>query len=219
VSWVERDVPAGGPLGWLRDDVCAALLLLVGTQDPVTAAVEWNRDFRGDPAQFADRAAEWLAYYRDAGAAGIGYGALVVRRHENGTAWRRSVPLRTDRRGLAGEHVSRLVMASDLLGCLDGRSPPLRLAPDAELSRTERVEGGAFVEVGWELRLVGGLGYEVVLDAAGASLVRAFAVPTAVDAAVAATALSLGQAAPDITDPAQELVAKLVSLGFLVAAG
>jgi methylase of polypeptide subunit release factors len=218
VSWIERDPPDGGPLDWLRDPECGGLLLSVGMQDPVTAAVEWNRDYQHAPGQYVERAATWLAYYRSSGAIGIGYGALVVRRG-GATAWRSFAPLLTDRLGLAGDHVMRLIDANDLLARPEPSWPPLQLAPDAELSTTERVADGVFAEAARELRLQGGLGYEVVLDAAGALLVRALATPTAAVTAVAATASSLGQAVPEIAGPAGELVAELVSLGFLVAGG
>jgi methylase of polypeptide subunit release factors len=113
-NWICRDAAeTWQPLvEWVADTGCDALLLAHKPIDPFQYAARWNEPLRDDPEVFVAAIERWLHSYERAGIAGIGIGAVVLRKRA-GDNWHRGYDLEQPAAGAAGEHLLRLFAAAD----------------------------------------------------------------------------------------------------------
>jgi methylase of polypeptide subunit release factors len=96
---------------WVAGTGCDALLLAHKPVDPFYYAARWNEPLRDDAEAFAAAIERWLDSYERAGIAGIGIGAVVLRKRA-GDNWHRGYGLEVPAAGAAGEHLLRLFAAA-----------------------------------------------------------------------------------------------------------
>jgi methylase of polypeptide subunit release factors len=97
---------------WVADTGCDALLLAQKPVDPFHYAARWNEAMRDDPDAYVATMERWLDSYERAGIAGIGFGAVLLRRRA-GENWHRGYDLQQPATGAAGDHLLRLFAAVD----------------------------------------------------------------------------------------------------------
>ena len=194
VSWVPG-VPGDEPLPlrWSEDSGCDSLVLALHRESARAAAAAWNPD--GDLGP-------WLDFYRRAGIDEIAYGAVVLRRRD-GEAWHEALELAGGPVGHASEHLLRVFAARESLSRGAVHQRRFMLAPDAVLQ-------------GAELSLRSGLGLRVDLDEVGAAVLERLSPTHPAGAAFdgAARALRLDRAT--LWERGDDLVDRLVRLGFVV---
>lgn len=203
---------------WVEGSGCDAWLLHHETQDPLTYAAAWNRD--GDAREYGGALDRWCAYYREAGIAALGLGALVLRRRA-GDNWVRCDEMPGDPEGRSSEQILRAFEAEDRLLPLDDASLlARRFRPADELQiRETRAPGGDRRHAdSVELHLLGGLGLRGSGDSVIVRLLEGCDGRRPLGEAMAEAASEAGISGPPF--PAQALLAvrRLVSLGFLVSA-
>jgi hypothetical protein len=220
VSWAHRpEEDWSAPLRrWVEGSGCDAILLHHSSQGPLDYAASWNRILGLTPAAYAHALERWLDYYRGLGIERIAWGGVVLRRRADGgrvTALEASMLAFRP----AGHHLERLLAAQDYLGTVGEGEDLLRerlsLPDDHRLDQTLVFrDGGGAVEQA-TLRLDGGLGLQVDLDASTPKLLSLLQVGVPPGEALAELA----------ADPAhrRQLEAgalpglrRLVELGFLV---
>ena len=212
ISWVQlRDAARSVPLDWIDASQSSGLLLNAGLQDPHEAALQWNSNLRDDPERYAARVLEWDEHFARNNIEQIGYGALVVQ--QGGPfRWLVELPLPAQLIHQSSDHLCRIVTALDALADPQFVDREISLAPDLDIVQTWRPHAGRLELAGTDLRLRGGLAYEVGIDTDGARLVNALAGAPSVNAAVAALA---EEASDDFRSDAIDLVRRLATLGFL----
>jgi hypothetical protein len=204
------------PLDWLGDRGCDALLFHSGTEDPLSSAALWNRDASPHAERYGALLDRWVAYFEAEGIESVAYGAVVLRRREQGRTWASALPL-PRRPEPATEQLERILAGQDLLAGLDGDEALLgsriALAPAAMLEQTFRPaeDEGSLAPAEATLRLEDGLLYTAGLDSAAAALVLAL------DGARTLREVAAELGAP--TAPCVALARMLLSLGFAVATG
>jgi methylase of polypeptide subunit release factors len=208
---------------WVEGLPCDAWLLEGGEEDALSYAAVWNRG-REDAAYGAalDR---WRDYYREAGIARIGMGAVILRRRK-GNNWVRADVLPEDPASPCGEQIVRIFEAEDALSRLQDDDALLarafRLVDEHRLDQTLRLEGERFAIQRAEVKLASGFGFRGRVDAATLQLLQHCDGRTP----LRVLAEELGRAAPgaEVSDPERVkaplagTVRKMVSMGFLVPA-
>jgi SAM-dependent methyltransferase len=97
---------------WVAGTGCDALLLGHKPIDPFQYAARWNHPLRDDRDAYAAAIERWLDSYERTGVAGIGIGAVVLRKRA-GDNWHKGYDLEQPATGAAGEHLLRLFAAVD----------------------------------------------------------------------------------------------------------
>lgn len=119
-NWALADAACEPPLDrWVAGSGCDLLVLHYETVDTLTYAARWAQLAGGPAGDGEARLDRWLDYYRAAGIAAIGLGAVVLRRRRDGPCWARTVRMTAPPSGAAGGHVQRIVDAGDLRTALD----------------------------------------------------------------------------------------------------
>jgi hypothetical protein len=207
ISWIQpRDQARSAPLDWVDQAQTSGLLLSGGLQSPQEAARQWNSNLRDNPELFAARVRVWEEHFDHAGIEQIGYGALVLQQSGSDN-WLIELPLPAQVSGQASDHLRRIVAALHAGGDLDR---PARLPADLELVQTWRPGDGGLALAATDMRLRGGLAYEVALDADSARLVTAIGTHPTINATLDALA-----GAGDLRSAAEEFVRRLLALGFV----
>lgn len=131
---------------WAEGLGCDALVIHHSSVDALDHAAGWNRHHWRDPAAVAAGIARWTAHLEALGAEMVAWGAIVLRRRPGGgDGWLDGVSLPVHEIGAAGDQVTRLLAARDLLA---GRADaallalPLVPAPDHALTQTLHLSGG-----------------------------------------------------------------------------
>jgi methylase of polypeptide subunit release factors len=178
VSWAHAvDGDWAEPLrAWVDGSGCDAWLLHYRTSDPVAHAAGWLRTLgESDPDRYTEALDRWLEYLARLQIDAIGYGAVVLRRHD-GRNWIRTDPLPLDRLEPAGEHTLRVFAAQDALGRLDDAGLldlSLALTENHRLQQTLVARGGLAVE-SQTLELTEGIRFAVGVDRHTVSLLPHF---------------------------------------------
>jgi SAM-dependent methyltransferase len=169
LTWAHgRDRAWAEPVrSWLDGSGCDAVLLRYASWDPLRYAATWNR---GDDAESYSAALDrWTAYHRALGIERIAWGALALRRRSDTPNWFWAHTVSTDRVGEGSRHVLRLFAAQDFLRRVGGRrnllGERLALSDDHRFEQSLRLGGLAGGQSATALRLDGGLGLRVELDA------------------------------------------------------
>jgi methylase of polypeptide subunit release factors len=117
VSWGHRPGDWWSRLEpWVEGRGCDAWLLYFGSDDPVTHASEWLKPVaRDEPAEFARRLDEWLAYLSDLAIEAIGHGAVILRRRSGERNWTRRDRVSLERLEQASDHILRVFDTQDYL--------------------------------------------------------------------------------------------------------
>ena len=171
VSWVADPAAtdATAPIRrWVEGTGCDAWLLHHRTDDPLTTASLWNEHLSRDPARFAKVIEEWTAYYRDIGAEGIAYGAIVLRRRDDAPNWVKVDEIPAGRLTAASAHIRRVFKAQDRLRALASDDAFLDFAPTM-VTRHRIMQGshaadGALVVDETAVSLEEGLGFVAQVD-------------------------------------------------------
>jgi hypothetical protein len=167
-------------------------------------------------ARRAHRFERWADYYRNEGIEALGYGAIVLRRRQDGGGWTHALQLPDGRVRPAAEHVERLFAAQDLLA--EGPPPLDRAYVFVPLARLEhRLAPGESGWAGGEASLVleEGLAVRVGLDAATARTVAAIGDGRPVGETLDELAPQLGVTPDAMRSAGAGLVKRLLELGFL----
>jgi methylase of polypeptide subunit release factors len=203
VSWVADTAEADSPpVRWSAGGGCDALVFELERQSALESATHWHRG--NDTAAAGKRLANWLDFYRRESIEEIGYGALVLRRRD-GQTWQDVLSLEGGPAGHASDQLLRMFAARDALARAPVHQQRFALAPDAILQR------GALV-------LRGGLGLRAELDPAAGAVVERLSGARTAGTAFDAAARALGRNRAEMRELGEELVSRLVELGFLVAA-
>ena len=166
ISWrIDGDDEFARPASWLAGRGCDAWLLHTRTDDPVSAAVAWNRGI-ADRASVRERVDAWVAYFEELGIQRIGYGALVVHRRGAADTWFRSETLPPQLPAPSSAQLQRM-FAADVTGLLDR---PLTLVDGVVADRSAVFEHGRPRFASANVRLDDGLGIGVELDQTAAAL-------------------------------------------------
>jgi methylase of polypeptide subunit release factors len=220
VGWVHH--PGGDWSDPLREWVdglgCDAWLLHFESVDAEEYAIRWHQPLQGDPERYGEAIGRWLDHFADERIDAIGYGAVVLRRRAGDSGnWVRAESVGSPPVGPAGEQVARLFAAvDDVAGrgeaILDQR---LTLGDSLRLEQVLRPVEGDFAIEQATLHVDDGLPFSIDVDAFLADLL-----------AHLDGAHTLGDALDELTAGdgalravAIELVAHLVTLGFLSARG
>ena len=173
VSWAHPPGDWWSPLEpWVEGRGCDAWLLYFGSDDPVTHASEWLKPVaRDEPAEFARRLDEWLAYLSDLAIEAIGHGAVILRRRSAERNWTRRDRVNLERLEQASDHILRVFDTQDYLESLgDDRrllDETFALVDQHHVEET-RKRGES---EGTVLSLDEGLGFRTALDEHTAQLV------------------------------------------------
>jgi len=216
LSWIVRDGERWDePVArWVEGGPCDALLLRYRLDSPESYAAHWNRDDD-------ELAGSWVSWYRELGAAAIGYGSLALRRRAGGGSFL-AAEVAPDRLEPAGDHVARILDALALLATSSDSELLERsfaLAPDHLL-----VQGLVCREGEWEvqdaaLRLRDGLAFEAEVDAFTASLLARLDAGITLRAALEEGIAAFGLPRADVHASALPLVRRMLELGFLAPRG
>jgi hypothetical protein len=152
---------------WVAGSGCDAWLLHSDTQDPLSYAAVWNRG--RDAADYEASLDSWVDYDRAAGVAGIGMGAVILRRRNGGQNWVRADELQSDPKQPCGDHIQRVFMNQDRLEELVDDAALLEerfeLSEDHRVRQTLRVRAGRFEIETADLELASGLAFKGAADA------------------------------------------------------
>ncbi|MGH3081460.1 MAG: methyltransferase [Gaiellaceae bacterium] len=216
-SWIQSgDDPVARPRGWLEGSDCDVWIIHTSTDDPLTTAAAWNRDF---PVEKLDERLErWLAYYGERRIDAVSYGAFVLRRRMNGDNWIRSCAVPRSGINRAGPHLERLFAAQDLLQTKgdDLLAERFRLHDDVRLEHSARPTDDGWSLAGAELVLTDGLPFRAGLDEATSAIVRRLSPTGPLGAILADAAAELGIDAGRFQPAGVEFVKQLLELGYVV---
>jgi hypothetical protein len=227
VSWVHPRGRWAEPLReWVSGNGCDAWLLHFGSHDPVRHSAQWLGPLaEGDPGEYEAALDRWLGYLGGAGVEAIGYGAVVLRRRDDGPHWIREDELELERLESASEHTLRVFAAEDYLRALSDDRELLQLR--LELVEGQRLEqalrpdrGGYSVET-QTLRLGDGLGFRVRVDRHTASLLPHFDGESRLEEVLRCAAAQVELEPHEregFLPAALPVVKRLLALGFLVPA-
>lgn len=115
---------ADAPSAAAAETGCDALIIALGTYDPLDHAARWNTP----PVAFLpldtlrQNVARWLEHYRRTGTGAITYAAVILRRRSRGTPWVSALRAAKGPGELASEHVTRLLAGRDLLEALSDQA-------------------------------------------------------------------------------------------------
>jgi methylase of polypeptide subunit release factors len=197
VSWVPAAPDAEpAPLRWSETSGCDSLVLELHREPARDAAAAWNDNDEG--------LGRWLEFYRDQGIDEIAYGAVVLRRRD-GEQWHDAIELTGGPAGHASEHLQRIFAARDSLGGGAIHQRRFVLAPDARL-------------LGTDLSLRGGLGLRAQLDPAALAVLERLSATRPAGAAFDGAARVLGEDRATLRVRGEELLRRLLELGFVVPA-
>ncbi|HEX2191624.1 MAG TPA: methyltransferase [Acidimicrobiales bacterium] len=137
------------PRRWLADAGCDAVVLHLGTDDPLSYAATWNSPLRtSDPAAFPVALDRWLEYYRRLGVTALCAGAVVVRRRAAANNWVRALRLEARPEDAAGDDLLGIFLGQDLLTARTERGAlldaPLRLTDVHEVHQVLSHGGGVY---------------------------------------------------------------------------
>jgi methylase of polypeptide subunit release factors len=169
VSWIHDGGDWEGPLrSWIEGSGCDAILFHYVTHEPLAYAAGWARLLGRDAGVFADAIDRWSEYYQRLGIEAIAWGAVIMRRRQ-GENWVWAHSPATERISAGGEQVLRLFEAQDYLAGLGSAEELLaqafELVPDHTLEQTARLGAGSREVERTVLKLEGGLGFRVAVDA------------------------------------------------------
>jgi methyltransferase family protein len=212
ISWAaDEDDETARPRGWVDGRGCDAWLLRAGSDDPLTAAVGWNKQ-AGDLEERRQRVDAWLEYYERLGIRRIAYGGLVLHRRDGRDHWFRSEAMPPDMPEPASEQLLRL-FAADTDGLLDR---PVSLVPTAVVQRAGSVEDGAWRFVSATVESRDGVALGVNLDPVGSALVDCLDGRAPLRERLPELASRLGVPEDKLTQFAETLVRHLVERGLAV---
>lgn len=211
ISWAADEDEAARPRGWAEGRGCDAWLLHTAPDDPLSAALSWNRAPEVDPETQDEKVAAWLEYFERLGIERIAYGTLVLHRRD-GENWFRSNRLPPQRVPPASAQLERM-FAANVDGVLDR---PLTLVPAALVERAARVEDGTWTFVSASVGLQDGIPFGLNLDRVGTVLIERFDGREPLRAQLPALASSLGVAEARLAEFAATLARHLVEHGLAV---
>jgi SAM-dependent methyltransferase len=222
VNWALRegepwDAP---PRRWVEGNGCDAWLLRGDLQDGLTYAAVWNRG-RG-PGEYGPAIDRWVAYYREAGIASIGMGAVILRRRSGGRNWIRGDAMPNDPTKPCGEQILRVFAAQDRLsggaGDAEIMAERLRLVEEHVITQKLRRSGDEYAIEEAEIQLTGGLGFRGRVDPYTLHLLQrcdgARTLGEVVEELLARGGADRGR----LTAVVAEAARRLAGLGFLVRA-
>lgn len=226
VGWAHgRDEDWRTPLvRWVEGSGCDAVLLHCVSQEPLAYAAGWNRPLGLDGEEYEEALDRWSRYYDELGIEAIAFGFVILRRR-SGANWVSTHSLAGEPVGPAGHHVARLFAAQDYLAVLDDerlldqRYAP---APDHRLEQTLAFESGEALVREAFLRLEGGLGFRVSVDAPVVEVLSRLdgrRPLRGVLAEVAAAHVADGARRDRFCVSALAAVRRLLELGFVVPSG
>ena len=168
VNWALRaGQPWQEPLRrWVEGNGCDAWLLHGDTEDGLTYAALWNRGLAaGDYGSAIDR---WTDYYREAGIAAIGMGAVILRRRAGGHNWIRADAMPHDPVKPCHEQILRVFSVQDRLSALPSDEAILaqafRVAEDHVITQKLRRSGDEYAVEESGIQLTGGLAFRGNID-------------------------------------------------------
>jgi SAM-dependent methyltransferase len=211
ISWAADEDEAARPRGWAEGRGCDGWLLRTAADDPLSAALSWNRAPEVDPDSVEEKVEAWLAYFERLGIERIAYGTLVLHRRA-GENWFRSNLLPPQRIAPASAQLERM-FAADVDGVLDR---PLSLVPTALVERSARLEDGTWRFVASTVGLQEGVPFGVNLDRIGAALVERFDGREPLRTQLPQLASSLGVSSEKLEVFAETLARHLVEHGVAV---
>lgn len=223
-EWLLRDGQswADTPRAWAADCPCDVLALHYRSAEPEAYAAGWNRPLRAVDADAYVAAVErWSAYQRDLGAIGVSTGAIVLRRREGGEPRFDHEEMPGGPRGVASDHLLRLLSGRDRLRELDGASLlDTVVGPVPGQVLTQRLVRGAD---GWatpdvEVGVDPGVGVQATVSPALVHVVLSLDGERPLDQVVEQAAEELGADVAQLRDQAGAAVERLVALGLLVVA-
>jgi methylase of polypeptide subunit release factors len=224
ISWThDPDGDWAAPVRrWVEGSGCDALLLRFSQHAPLDYAAAWNRAHRSDPDRYADALDRWSRYFAELGIRAISWGALTLRRRDNGMNWFSAHSATSELVSTAGDQLLRLLSAQDFLaGASDNDllGAPLRLADEHRLEQTLRLDRGTVHAERTVLRLDDGLKFETPVDPAVAQLVALFDGARPLNMVIAQLAGSLPGASEETLTPlALQVTRHLLGVGIVVPA-
>jgi len=118
-NWIVGDGESGAPVaGWLPGADCDLLVLHYETVDTLTYAARWAH-LGSTVGEDADgRVDRWLDYYRTAGIAAVGLGAVVLRRRPAASCWTGVVEMTSGPSADAAGQLTRMIEGADREACV-----------------------------------------------------------------------------------------------------
>jgi methylase of polypeptide subunit release factors len=222
VSWVHGPGDWETPLrAWVEDSGCDAILFHYVTHEPVAYAAGWGRLLGRDPEVFGAAVERWSEYYERLGIEAIAWGAVILRRRE-GENWIWAHSPATERISPGGEQVLRLFQAQDFLAAVESEQDFLNqsfsLAEDHRLEQTARLGSGSREVERTVLKLDGGLGFRVAVDAASLEVLARLDGERSLDSVFAEVAREAPGAptAEEFAAAAVPALTRLIELGLVV---
>jgi methylase of polypeptide subunit release factors len=208
---------------WVDGNGCDALLFRFSESTPLDYAAAWNRPYRSEPHRYADALDRWSRYFAELGIEAISWGALTLRRRNDGRQpWFSAHSATSEQVSNAGDQLLRLFAAQDILvGASDEDllAAPLRLADHHRLDQTVQLDRGAVYTERAVLRLDDGLAFATPIDPDVAQLVALFDGVRPLSAVVAELASSLEDTSEETLTPLALQVARhLLGVGILIPA-
>ncbi len=205
-AWQER------PRAWVRELGCDAVLVHLGSDEPLAHAM---MHLGGPRAALAASVERWMAYYAAEGIERIALGVVVLRRRSSGANWVRAVAADQHPSGPGGAQLERMFAGGDFLAAPGSRAAllasrwtavdGLRLEQPARFG----ADGYAFGDV---ILRQSGLNVSARIDAGVAPLVVGCDGTATIGELIARVGAA---ASPSVC---LDAISELVALGFLVQA-
>lgn len=224
-NWVElADGDWQGRLeGWFREGGCDAWVLRSSRTDPLTYARNWMDAGRGGGAGMdaQGRLESWLEYYRKEGIAGIGAGAVTLRKRTDSGNWFRCFDGPEKLSGPCGPAMLERMRALDFMARQAADDESLMECALKVSSKARFTQECGPTDEGWAqlkafVHVSEGLGYVEEIDNFFAGLIVACDGKRTLRAALAKAAAGLGWADGEIPPESAEIARQLVDEGFLV---
>jgi protein-L-isoaspartate O-methyltransferase len=226
ISWilVDEDWPER-PKRWIEGSGCDCWVLLGAQRDPLTHAVLWNEELKGDAKAYAETLDRWVGYLDDLGAEAVLEGAAIFRRRTGGRNWFRADRIPPGRPEPASEHVQRVFRSQSYLSGLTDDSAlldeTLSLVERARIEQELHCHDGGYIVDSMTLVLDEGLGFRAGVDQRAASIVPLLDGSRPLRQTIDAAADGLGLESEDreaFTRGALGVVREMLELGFVVRA-
>jgi methylase of polypeptide subunit release factors len=211
------------PRSWLSEG-CRAWLLQFSDHDALAHARVWNAPLAvdGDLAGFETAVDRWADYLTEEGIERIGYGAVLMMRHDSDAAVVRADEVRGGQ-GNAGTHIQRVFAAVEALAGIHSDALAeltVHVPTEHHLERNLSFAAGGWQAGNAVITLSEGVGIEVTLDPLMTEVLLRVTGGMTVHAAAAAAGELAGvppEHLDDLVVAAGAMVRDLLSMGIVVA--